>query len=64
MHKEKYMGYTYLADYSGEIYTDEPHVVKWTTFDEIISGTFGTWNQLVYDSLISMGVDVKLNSEK
>ena len=64
MHKEKYMGYTYLADYSGEIYTDEPHVVKWTTFDEIISGTFGTWNQLVYDSLISMGVDVKLNSEE
>lgn len=64
MHKEKYMGYTYLADYSGEIYTEEPHVVKWTTFDEIISGTFGTWNQLVYDSLISMGVDVKLNSEE
>ena len=48
------MGYTYLADYSGEISYDkeaEPHVVKWTTFSELIDGKFGEWNKQVYQSL-------------
>jgi len=29
IHKDGFMGYTYLADYSGNIEHNEPHVVKW-----------------------------------
>jgi len=62
MHRDNYMGYTYLIDkYDGEIETDEPHVVKWTTFDEIIRKTFGKWNKMVAESLESMGVKFKLH---
>jgi 8-oxo-dGTP pyrophosphatase MutT (NUDIX family) len=56
MYKSGYMGYTYLADYSGEIYTDEPHLVKWTGFDELIKGSFGDWNQIVSDTLDAMEI--------
>lgn len=59
-HKNGKMGYTYLADYSGEIHTDEPHIVKWGTFSDLIAGPFGKWNEQVYMSLMDMGVDVKL----
>ncbi len=59
-HKNGAMGYTYLANYSGEIYTDEPHVVKWGTFIDLITGPFGEWNKQVYMSLKDMGIDVKL----
>lgn len=57
------MGYTYLADYSGEIDYDmekEPHLVKWTNFQDLINGSFGEWNQAVYDKLLEMGITVKL----
>lgn len=60
MHRNEYMGYTYLCDYSGDIQTDEPHVVKWTSFETIIEGPFGEWNALVAKSLESMGVKFKL----
>lgn len=50
------MGYTYLADHSGEINYTEPHVVKWTNFSEIIKGSFGEWNENVSKSLDSMGI--------
>jgi 8-oxo-dGTP pyrophosphatase MutT (NUDIX family) len=56
------IGYTYLADYSGEISHDEekePHIVKWTTFSELIRGSFGHWNLQVYQSLVNLGIDVK-----
>ncbi len=60
MHKNKYMGYTYLADWSGEIHTDEPHVVEWVPFIRVIDeSSYGDWNQLVADSLKSMGVKFK-----
>jgi len=60
MHKDGYMGITYLIkDWVGYIGTDEPHVVKWTTFDEVIKGSFGKWNNLVKESLVSMGIDIK-----
>lgn len=59
MHRNGRMGYTYLADWSGEIFTEEPHVVKWTSFDTIIDGTFGYWNQQVAISLSDMGVKFK-----
>lgn len=59
MHKNGSMGYTYLADWSGEITYNEPHIVKWGTFSDLINGSFGKWNQQVYDSLIDMGINVK-----
>jgi ADP-ribose pyrophosphatase YjhB (NUDIX family) len=62
-HKNGRMGYTYLADYTGEIHTDEPHVVKWTPFETIIKGTFGYWNKCVSESLTDMGVEFKMKSE-
>ena len=56
MHKDGYMGYTYLADYEGEINHNEPHVVKWVPFEVLISGSFGKYNKLVSESLKDMGV--------
>jgi len=56
IHKSGNMGYTYMADYEGEINHNEPHVVKWVPFDVLISGSFGKYNQLVSESLESMGV--------
>lgn len=55
-HKDGYMSYTYLAKYMGEINHNEPHVVKWGTWDDLIAGSFGKYNQLVYESLVDMGV--------
>lgn len=57
MHKDGYMGYTYLADYDGEINHDEPHVVKWLPFETLIMGSFGKYNTLVAESLKNMGVN-------
>jgi hypothetical protein len=56
IHKDGYMGYTYLADYTGKININEPHVVKWVPFETLIRGSFGKYNQLVSESLESMGV--------
>lgn len=59
MHCNGIMGYTYLTKhYEGNIETDEPHIVKWTSFNTIIDGSFGEWNYLVAQSLISMGIDI------
>jgi 8-oxo-dGTP pyrophosphatase MutT (NUDIX family) len=60
MHRNGKMGYTYLADFEGEINTEEPHVVKWSNYQEIINGRFGEWNKLVYKTLLSKGIKVKL----
>lgn len=59
MYKNGYMGYTYLADYSGEIKHDEPHIVDWVPFSKIIEGSFGRFNELVSESLEGMGVKFK-----
>jgi 8-oxo-dGTP pyrophosphatase MutT (NUDIX family) len=60
IHKDGFMGHTYLIyDWSGEIHTDEPHVVKWTTFDELIAGSFGKYNKMVAESLTDMGIKFK-----
>lgn len=57
MHKDGYMGYTYLAKkHTGEIKHNEPHVVKWVPFEVITNGSFGEFNKLVSRSLIDMGV--------
>ena len=62
MHRKGRMGYTYIADYSGEIDYDkekEPHVVKWAKMVEATKGSFAYWNKMVTESLVSMGVDLK-----
>lgn len=56
MHKNGYMGYTYLAKYKGEINHNEPHVVKWAAFEVIMNGSFGKFNTLVSESLDDMGI--------
>lgn len=61
------MGYTYLADYEGEIDYDvekEPHVVKWTVFDEVLKGTFGDWNKQVFQSLQDLKIFVRLTDSE
>lgn len=65
MHKHGYMGITYLVtNWFGEIKTDEPHVVKWTSIEEVEKGMFGDWNKLVHQSLKSMGVEVYSEREQ
>ena len=65
MHKDGYMGYTYLCGkWSGEINTEEPHIVKWSPFQRIIEGSFGKWNELVAESLTNMGVSFILHDHK
>lgn len=56
IHKSGNMGYTYLADYEGEINHNEPHLVKWVPFQLLINGSFGRYNQMVSESLTSMGI--------
>lgn len=57
MHKNGYMGYTYLCKYwEGNIETNEPHIVKWTNFTTILNGSFGDYNIQLMSSLIDMGI--------
>lgn len=63
MHRNGHMGYTYIADYNGDINYNsvkEPHVVKWTNYSEVIKGSFGTWNNLVLTALKSKELKVKI----
>lgn len=64
IHKSGNMGYTYLAKYSGEINHNEPHVVKWVPFQVLINGSFGRYNEMVSESLSSMGVEYKLDIDE
>lgn len=60
-HWKDYMGYTYIADYTGTIKTDEPHVVKWAPFNTVIeNSSFAEWNKWVAKSLESIGVPFKM----
>jgi hypothetical protein len=56
IHKDGFMGYTYLADYSGEINHNEPHLVKWLPFHYLLNGSFGKYNRLVKESLTDLGI--------
>lgn len=60
IHKGGFMGYTYLADYEGEINHNEPHVVKWVPFNRLIEGSFGRYNKMVAESLTDLGVEFVL----
>lgn len=62
-HKNGNMGYTFLADYKGDINHNEPHVVKWVPFQTLLMGRFGKYNSLVLESLNSMGVKVKVEPD-
>ena len=62
MHRKSRMGYTYLADYTGEINFDEkkePHVVKWAKMSEATKGSFAYWNKMVSESMESAGIEFK-----
>ena len=61
IHKNGNMGYTYLAKYSGEIEHDEPHVVKWVPMQVLINGCFGRYNEMVSESLTSMGINYQMD---
>lgn len=61
IHKSGNMGYTYLAKYSGEINHNEPHVVKWVPMQVLINGSFGRYNELVSESLLSMEIPFQMD---
>ncbi len=63
MHLHGHQGYTYVADYKGEINYDfekEPHVVKWAPYNVLLEGTFHEWNEIALRSLLSMGYKFNL----
>jgi ADP-ribose pyrophosphatase YjhB (NUDIX family) len=64
IHKSGNMGYTYLAKYSGEIHHNEPHVVKWVPMQVLINGSFGRYNEMVSESLTSMGVQYQMDIDE
>lgn len=59
MFRDGYMGYTYLAKFTGEINHNEPHIVDWVPFSKIIEGSFGRFNELVSESLEGMEIEFK-----
>lgn len=63
-HMDGYMRYTYLGDYDKNetvnfIERNEPFIVKWVNFSQLIESSSGEWNEMVYNSLMSMGFKVK-----
>lgn len=64
IHKSGNMGFTYLADYTGEIKHDEPHTVKWVPFEVLINGSFGRYNKMVSESLTDIGIKYQLAIDK
>lgn len=61
IHKDGFMGFTYLAEYSGNIEHNEPHVVKWQPMEVLVNGRFGKYNKLVSESMNDMGISYKYN---
>lgn len=53
------MQWTFLAKYSGEIHTDEPHVVKWIDTKTLMQGSFKEYNLEVLASLNEIGINIK-----
>jgi 8-oxo-dGTP pyrophosphatase MutT (NUDIX family) len=56
-----YMQYTYICKCSGEIHTNEPHVVKWTVYSTIIDGCFGDYNLYLANILKEKGIPFAMN---
>ena len=61
INKYGFMNYTYLADYSGEINFNEPHVVKWAPIKLATEGTFGVYNKWVQESLENANIKLQIN---
>jgi 8-oxo-dGTP pyrophosphatase MutT (NUDIX family) len=53
------MQWTFLAKWTGEIHTDEPHVVKWIDTKTLMQGSFREYNLEVLASLNEIGIDIK-----
>jgi len=56
IHKGEYGGmmqYTYSTNFDENdvISTDEPHVVKWCTTKEIMNGSFGDYNEMIFKKM-------------
>lgn len=45
------IGKTFLCEVEGEIHTDEPHIVKWVTWEELFNGSFGEYNKALFKHL-------------
>jgi len=63
-HRDGGMGHTFIANYEGEINHNEPHVVKWVPFQLLINGKFGKYNKQVSESLLSMGIEFKMDIDE
>jgi hypothetical protein len=61
IHKDGFMGFTYLAEGVGVIEHNEPHVVKWQPMEVLVNGRFGKYNKLVSESMNDMGIQYKYN---
>jgi ADP-ribose pyrophosphatase YjhB (NUDIX family) len=61
IHKHGNMSYTYLANYTGEVKYNEPHLVKWVPFQALINGSFGGYNKMVSESLLDIGVKFQMD---
>jgi mutator protein MutT len=49
----------YLAEWEGEISTDEPHVVKWGTWEDLKSGSFKDFNEQTEKLILEMNAHEK-----
>ena len=49
--KDPYLCTTFVGDISGEISTQEKGIVAWVTWDNLISGPFGDYNDNLYKYL-------------
>ena len=43
--------YTFTGDIFGTIKTDEKHIVKWATSQELLDGSFGEYNKKLFEHL-------------
>jgi 8-oxo-dGTP pyrophosphatase MutT (NUDIX family) len=42
---------TFMAEYNGEIKTDEYHIVRWVEWEDLFAGTFGDYNRQLFNCL-------------
>lgn len=54
-HGVTYWTTTYVADFDGDIHTEEEGVVRWVSPEVLLRGSFGDYNRRVFDTL---GFDV------
>jgi len=45
--------YLFVSDFIGELKTDEPHFLKWSTFESTFNGTFGDYNKAIHREFFS-----------